>query len=134
MIKLSLGALLFALIFVVGTYLPAVIWLRELIPDKIQHASAYGALALLILSGLRTLSVRYAVGWAWLAVALLGALDEFHQTFIPGRNGDVLDWVADVGAAALVCLLYWLSSLPIRSRLETVWTRIQSTKNPPARR
>ena len=37
-----------------------------------------------------------------LTVALLGGLDEFHQTFTPGRSGnDPYDWLADIlGAAA----------------------------------
>ncbi len=37
-----------------------------------------------------------------LAIALIGGLDEYHQTFTPGRSGnDPYDWLADVlGAAA----------------------------------
>jgi len=37
-----------------------------------------------------------------LALALIGGLDEWHQTFTPGRSGnDPFDWLADVlGAAA----------------------------------
>ncbi|MCX5731999.1 MAG: VanZ family protein, partial [Deltaproteobacteria bacterium] len=31
----------------------------------------------------------------------IGATDEFHQSFVPGRNADVADWMADtLGAAA----------------------------------
>jgi VanZ family protein len=37
-----------------------------------------------------------------LLFALIGALDEYHQTFTPGRSGnDPFDWLADLlGAAA----------------------------------
>ena len=33
--------------------------------------------------------------------SLYGATDEFHQSFVPGRDSDVLDWVADTLGAAL---------------------------------
>jgi VanZ family protein len=37
-----------------------------------------------------------------LAIALIGGLDEYHQTFTPGRSGnDPYDWLADaLGAVA----------------------------------
>jgi len=42
-------------------------------------------------------------------VALLGALDEWHQRIVPGRSADVFDWVADVVGAWLgVALWHWL--------------------------
>jgi len=31
-----------------------------------------------------------------IVVALFGCLDEIHQSFVPGREADVWDWVADV--------------------------------------
>lgn len=32
--------------------------------------------------------------------AVIGALDEFHQSFIPGRSGnDVYDWIADLSGS-----------------------------------
>jgi len=36
-----------------------------------------------------------AVVWAAIFAALLGAVDEFHQQWIPGRSMDLLDWAAD---------------------------------------
>jgi hypothetical protein len=38
---------------------------------------------------------------AWLVVAVFAALDEFHQSFTPGRVPDVGDWLVDVTGAAL---------------------------------
>ena len=36
-----------------------------------------------------------------LVFAILGALDEYHQTFTPGRSGnDPFDWLADVLGAS----------------------------------
>jgi VanZ family protein len=32
-------------------------------------------------------------------VSLYGVSDEVHQAFVPGRNADVFDWVADTTGA-----------------------------------
>ncbi len=41
-----------------------------------------------------------------LTMALVGALDEWHQTFTPGRMGlDPLDWMADVLGGVAGCLI-----------------------------
>lgn len=45
---------------------------------------------------------RKIIGTAIVIIALIGALDEFHQSFTPGRSGnDPADWAADLlGAIA----------------------------------
>lgn len=42
------------------------------------------------------------IATAIIVITLIGALDEFHQSFTPGRSGnDPFDWLADLlGAAA----------------------------------
>lgn len=80
--------------------------------DKLLHACEYGTLAALLgraLRGegsgaLRAMLLAFALGSAY------GASDELHQSFVPGRDADVLDWVADtigsgLGALALTLLL-----------------------------
>ncbi len=38
--------------------------------------------------------------------SLYGVSDEWHQSFVPGRSADVMDWLADTsGAAAAMTLL-----------------------------
>jgi VanZ family protein len=38
--------------------------------------------------------------------SLYGVSDEWHQSFVPGRSSDVLDWVADtIGATVAVMLM-----------------------------
>jgi len=81
--------------------------------DKLFHALAYGILGFLLLGsrapsthGFNTLQIRSSI----LIASLYGISDEFHQYFIPGRNADVWDWVADtLGALIAVSLLAWLS-------------------------
>ena len=75
-------------------------WLAQ---DKLVHAAEYAVLGGLLLVGLRLLGVRpwVAVVAAALLASAYGASDEVHQSFVPGREADVLDWVADTVGAVL---------------------------------
>jgi VanZ family protein len=71
--------------------------------DKLLHALEYAVLGGLLVPALRAagLGSRGAVLAAVTLASLYGASDEFHQSFVPGRDADVLDWVADtLGASA----------------------------------
>jgi len=46
---------------------------------------------------------------AWVLTVLYAMSDEFHQTFVPGRNGNALDVLIDASAAALAALALWLA-------------------------
>lgn len=52
--------------------------------------------------------------WKWWLAgsffgAVIGAVDEYHQTFTPGRSGnDVWDWLADLSGAGTGALLAWV--------------------------
>ena len=77
--------------------------------DKLLHSAAFGGLALLYWIGL---GFRAPLP-SWILVTTIGALDEFHQIFIPTRTADVLDVVADaVGAAIVILVLQRLSRPP----------------------
>jgi hypothetical protein len=76
--------------------------------DKVAHFAVFGFLGTLV----------YRAGgpkWpAWLAVLIVsafGVTDEWHQSFVPGRDCDVFDWLADTLGAALAVTLYvkWAS-------------------------
>ncbi|MGJ8643844.1 MAG: VanZ family protein [Luteolibacter sp.] len=51
-----------------------------------------------------SITIRFLIPLA--VLASIGALDEYHQTFTPGRSGnDPFDWLADVlGAAAGIAI------------------------------
>ena len=74
-----------------------------LLQDKLLHGLAYTVLGALLVPGFRGAgcSGRSAVLLAVALASVYGATDEFHQSFVPGRNADVLDWVADTLGAAL---------------------------------
>jgi hypothetical protein len=84
----------------------------------LAHAAAFAILALLAYRALRP--SWGAAAWAVLLAAGFGAVDEWQQSFTPGRVPDPQDWLVDVTAAvACVVLLQiarqgagWLGSLP----------------------
>ncbi len=57
-------------------------------------------------------TILFAIGLC----ALYGASDELHQAFVPYRVPDVLDWITDVGGAAIGVAAYLLLSLRGESR------------------
>lgn len=79
--------------------------------DKVAHATEYGLFSFLILRALggtfpNTLKLTLAISAVLIAVAY-GASDEFHQSFVPGRDSDLFDVMADGGGASLVSAI-WL--------------------------
>ena len=85
------------------------IWEPSLFPnnDKILHFLVFGLMATLVA---RVAAVqrtpRLGIYAAALIVSVFGATDEIHQYFTPGRDAEVLDWVADTAGAALATVLY----------------------------
>jgi VanZ family protein len=102
----------------------AAIWLlssRSILPkpkgilgfDKFQHLIAYFTLAGTL--GLwfspeqwKSLARRTLLG-VFLFTAAYGVIDEVHQYFVPGRDCNIWDWLADaVGAAAGAGIMHFL--------------------------
>jgi len=73
-------------------------------PGVVLHSTAYAILALLCFLGSTGSPAARAVK-AVLAVALMGAGDEFIQSFFPYRGADVRDWAVDCASAIVVSLL-----------------------------
>jgi VanZ family protein len=86
-------------------------------PGAVLHSTAYAVLAALWFTGSRGSPLARA-GKAVLAVAVMGAGDEFVQSFFPYRGADVRDWAVDVGAAlvasSLLALLAARATVQIR--------------------
>lgn len=53
--------------------------------------------------------------WALALAALYAATDEFHQTFVPGREGSVRDVLIDSAGAAVAAGVLWLATRRRRS-------------------
>ena len=78
--------------------------------DKVAHGALYGVLGLLSLrASWRPGREAWSLVAVLASVALMSALDEWHQHFIAGRSVEFLDWVADclgatVGAVAATAM------------------------------
>lgn len=80
----------------------------DLIPapwDKLAHFFAYGGITLLIGLGF----ARGAPLQLIVLAGAIGALDEWHQMYVPGRSAGAGDWLTDVAAGvAAAALIEWL--------------------------
>jgi VanZ family protein len=65
--------------------------------DKLLHLAEYSGLAFLLARALvgDGVSWRVALLGATLLASAYGATDEYHQSFVPGRDSNVRDWSAD---------------------------------------
>ena len=108
-------------------WVPAVLWMgvvfflstlpesatpgRGILPDKVCHAGEYFILALLVLVALQRTTragflTSFWITFAW--VAAYGLSDEIHQLYVPTRQFDVGDIVADVCGAVVLFFILWL--------------------------
>ncbi|MDR0553545.1 MAG: VanZ family protein [Treponema sp.] len=89
--------------------------------DKFQHLFAYMVLALSV--GLwfsfeqwrtrRLLCLLVCVG----IVSIYGGIDEIHQYFVPGRDCNVWDWIADTIGAFLGTLVMIPAASLLKSKM-----------------
>ncbi len=99
-----------ALIFLCIWSLPAPEVFVFSLADKVKHAAAYGALGIL---WARVLFAAYGrARWTLAAAAagyafIWGALTEFIQSAVPGRNADVNDLIADAVGVVICVAAYW---------------------------
>ncbi len=74
--------------------------------DKLVHGGLYLILGLSLAWG----RGRTGSDLAWVLLLLVGlgygALDEWHQSFVPGRYASVADWVADGAGVMLGLVLF----------------------------
>jgi VanZ family protein len=92
--------------------------------DKVLHLAAYGILGILFYRAYQTLKLKDNIKiLMFLSVAsasLYGISDEIHQSFVPFREAEVADAIADmVGAIVGVCLYQLL----MVSRIQTPFVR-----------
>jgi VanZ family protein len=83
--------------------------------DRVVHFGMYAVQGVLVARALgrRHVGVLIAAG---LVLSAIGALDEVHQMFLPGRDAEVGDWMADtLGAGAGLAA----ATLAMRTRLSS---------------
>ena len=73
----------------------------DLVLRKLAHMTVFGAL-------LATLWRAAGPRWAVVLTLAYAALDEWHQTWVEGRNGAFHDWAIDAaGAGVASALIVW---------------------------
>ena len=111
-------------------FVPVVAWMgvifllsaRETLPQPpgfdidltsiVGHFSVYAVLAALTwwAFGAFALTARQRVLLAFGLALLYGISDEWHQSFVPGRNPDIFDVLVDaIGAAAGITAAVWVA-------------------------
>jgi VanZ family protein len=80
---------------------------------KCAHLAEYAILALLCWLGLRPKDQSPAWSWrrafkALLIVTLYAITDEYHQTFVPTREGSVWDVLIDMCGGSLGLMFLWV--------------------------
>lgn len=102
----------------VGTSWPSIKLGPDGLPlDKLAHFTAYGVLAALSLRATLTPRRLATVLVVLVCVSVLGAVDEWHQRFIPGRSMSFADWIADTAGATLgVLAVRWIPFLTSHRR------------------
>ncbi len=76
---------------------------------KSLHVLGYGLLGYLNFRAVRGEKRGWTLRWSVTAVLLavfIASLDEWHQSFVPGRSSDVIDLVADLCGALTAALFY----------------------------
>ena len=104
--KLCIAAALvmYLTILVTGSIPGARADIGEYASGPVLHSSAYAVLACLWFFGTSGSLVARSCK-AVLAVAAMGAGDEFVQSFFPYRGADVRDWAVDCASALITCTL-----------------------------
>jgi VanZ family protein len=87
--------------------LPAPEWFPQ--QDKAHHGGAYAIMGILAWLAFKEISAKplYRAILSIVFCSLYGMSDEWHQSFVVGRDSDWLDWLADtLGATAAVSGLW----------------------------
>ncbi len=84
--------------------------------DKILHFAAYAFLGGLLLRALKTLSIKDNLRLITILgitlSSLYGISDEIHQYYVPSRNADVIDALADIIGSIFGVYIY-----------QSIWTK-----------
>lgn len=102
-----------------GTHVPAYVLGPASYNDKVAHFLGYCGLAFLMCftwATHRLFRLRSALV-IWGVVIIYGVVDELLQIPVPGRTGDVMDWVADASGALLGILVFSLVLAIVHRRI-----------------
>ena len=88
--------------------------------SNLAHAPAFAGLAYCVL---KTMPRTDDTSWgpyimAFGITAFLALLDEYHQSFVPGRSASAGDWLLDVAGIVSVLVILRVRTISMRQRCE----------------
>jgi hypothetical protein len=99
-----------------AAYMGLIFWLssKSVLPvamdfpyeDKLIHFCAYAIMGFLAAHAMAEGSHKRRFWIAFVIASLYGVTDEFHQYFVPGRECDFGDWLADACGAWVGAYIY----------------------------
>ena len=98
---------------------------------KCAHFTEYFIFSLLILRGFRAGEKGTRLRWALLTILIVAgyaSLDEFHQSFVPGRTPAVTDVLIDTTGGTAAQIAAWLWALSGRTRAKRRQTELNAVK------
>lgn len=104
--RLCSAILMFAAIVVMGSIPGARAEIAQFGSGVVLHSIAYASLTFLLYTGTAGTRGQRALR-AVLTVAVMGALDETVQAFLPYRSGSPADWLIDCAASLVAAALLW---------------------------
>jgi VanZ family protein len=87
------------------------------------HFTVYAVLAALVAFALAEsgLSLQRRLTFAFIFAVCYGVTDEFHQSFVPGRDADALDLLVDaIGAVTALAVYVWLERRRLRQKFNSM--------------
>ena len=98
------------LIFIQSSYPPPESVPDWLYLDKLLHITAYALMGALFFRAFRTLRIKNQLKLVMILSILLSSLygisDELHQYFVPFRNADLMDILADMVGSVIGVYIY----------------------------
>jgi VanZ family protein len=104
--RFAAALLIYAAILIVGSIPGARAEIGHFATGPVLHSLAYAFLTFLIFTGSNGNAWTRALK-AVLIVALMGAGDEFVQSFVPYRGAAVSDWLVDCAASLVTSAVLW---------------------------
>ena len=99
--------------------LPAPIYFSH--QDKIHHMGAYFIMGILAWRFFNTLFSKPTTVMivSLCFCSIYGMSDEWHQSYVPGREADVLDWLADTLGALIALVTIQLTKRRVKQVTQT---------------
>lgn len=104
--RLGLAIALYLAIVILGSIPGERAAIGQFAPGVVLHSIAYAGLAVLWFTGSTGDGAQRALK-AVFAIAVMGACDEFVQSFFPYRGAAVGDWLVDCVAAVVASTILW---------------------------